>query len=138
MTTYWFMDVPDDLTPYDAVEVHPVVMYESVSPSNETLDCDIEVVDEASIGTDPDATYFWSVYLHYNAHLKPTRHGIDCVADCRTKEEAYAFADQLEKRLRDVIGDALIPMRRVEASSRYDRTTSWRRSWADRHRSLPR
>ena len=114
VTLYWFMDVPDDLTPYDAVEVHPVGMWELVDRNDVVVNAEIEIVDESTIGTDPNAIYFWSVYLHFDPR-KSNKRGISCVADCRTKAEAYGFAEELETRLRDVIGDALIPMRGAAA-----------------------
>jgi hypothetical protein len=114
MTKFWFCDEPVDLTPYDAVEVHAISIYTLEDKFGVEVGCDVETIDEKLIGSNPHAVYAWSVYLHYNPALSNNR-GLNCVADCPTKADAYQYADALEARLRDAIGDALIPMH-TEAS----------------------
>lgn len=83
-----------NLEVFDAVEVHPVAEYA------EGGYC--EQVDKSDIGTDPEAVYFWSVYLHYD-HEHPDNvgfGGLECVADFPTEEAAEAYAEGLSKALK--------------------------------------
>ena len=92
----------DDWVLFNAVEVSPVMALDGIA----------ETIDECQIGDIAGADYFWSVYLRFD----PMRGGdgefggIICVADCRTKESAYALADELERKLASIIGSRLIPM----------------------------
>ena len=67
---------PFDLSPFDAVEVHPVCE-------------DAERVCEGVEEGDP-STSFWSVYLHRRGG------GVECIADCPSREIAFAIAAALE------------------------------------------
>lgn len=85
----------EPLTEYNAVEVHAV---------RETK-ASVETIDEALMGLEPDAHYYWGVYLHL------TEGGIEWVADFSTKEQAETFAKGVEFMLGAVIADKIIAMR---------------------------
>ena len=73
----------EDLSAFDSVEVHPVAEYSDF----------VEQVSEDEVGSDPEATYMWSVYLHYKTC------GLYCVADFETEAGAEAYAAELRQRL---------------------------------------
>ena len=80
---------------FDAVEVHPVM--------ERAGDC--EQVDEGELESlrsqYPDAAFFWSVYLHYDA-TRPENEGfggLECIADLPTKQDAMKHAASLEVAL---------------------------------------
>lgn len=87
------VNVPLEL--FDAVEVHPVMEWdgncESLHPS------DLENYRSRY----PEAEFFWSVYLHYDATNPANKGfgGIECVADFPCEASANEFADGLEKSL---------------------------------------
>ena len=85
---------------FNAVEVHPV----------EYLDGGCNQVDERLIGSNPEAEYFWSVYLHfdYNHPENNGFGGLECIADLPSKEAAYAYAEGVERTLGHIVGDRLI------------------------------
>ena len=63
---------------------------------------DTSRIDESEFETDPDAIYYWSVYLHRN-HKHPANEGhggVECVGDFPTKPLAESFAIWLESVLR--------------------------------------
>jgi hypothetical protein len=70
-----------DLTKFDAIEVNPVAGW-----VDEDGDTNCNVCDE----DDPNLE-MWSVYLH----LKEG--GVEWIADCATKEDAYLIAEALER-----------------------------------------
>jgi hypothetical protein len=80
-----------ELKRFDAVEVDPVMQ----------VGDDIERTEEELIGSDPDAKYFWSVYLHCNPkHPANEGHGgVECVGDFPTKAQAATFGCWLEMAL---------------------------------------
>jgi hypothetical protein len=71
-----------DLTLYDAAEVYPVARRSPDVADPEVL----EACDEK----DPQLAY-WSVFLH----LKEG--GLECIADCASKVDAYFIAEALER-----------------------------------------
>lgn len=83
------------LDSYNAVEIHAV----------RESKASIETIDEAMMGLEKDAHYYWGVYLHL------TEGGIEWVADFTTKEKAEIFAKGVEFMLGAVIADKLIAMR---------------------------
>jgi hypothetical protein len=100
-----FVHEPDknDWALFNGVEVAPV---------EATPDGTVEVIEEHQIGSDSSASYFWCVYMHLDSSLSENGEfgGLVCVADIKTKESAHDYAANLEQRLRDVIGDRLVPM----------------------------
>lgn len=76
---------------FDAVEVDAIEQWED----------NTERIDEDQINTNPDAQYFWSVYLHCNPkHPANEGHGgVECVGDFPTKAQAEAFGAWLEMAL---------------------------------------
>lgn len=91
---------------FNAVEVEPVCAHEGI----------VEVIDECEIGDIAEADYFWSVYLRFDPTMSGDGDfgGVVCMADCVTKADAYKIAEGFESRLRDVIGERLIPMREAQ------------------------
>ena len=82
----------ETLNHYNAVEVHPV----------EEVNGNTEQVEKAMIGRNPEAHYFWAVYLHL------TRGGLEWVADFTTEEKAEIFAQGIQFMLGAAIADKLI------------------------------
>ena len=88
------IEVPLDL--FDGVEVSPV----------EEVDGDCSVITEDCIGDNPNASYYWSVYLHYDAEnpINKGFGGVDCVIDLPTREAAEAFGRGLLCAIQSVRG----------------------------------
>lgn len=82
------------LSQFDAVEINPLKKV----TAHEDGSSIVEVCEEGEED-------FWSVYLHYESG------GVECVEDLPTKEKAELYARHLEARLKEVVGDKLIPMR---------------------------
>jgi len=95
---YKLYPIDQPLHYFNAVEYWPV----------EDLNGDIVQIEESQIDENPVATYFWSVYLHYDHEFTGRYEGIICVADLPTKEAAEAYANGLEAALGAIINDRLI------------------------------
>ena len=81
-----------DLKRFDAVEIDAIEQWED----------NTERIDEDQIDSNPEANYFWSVYLHCNPkHPANEGHGgVECVGDFPTKPMAESFALWLESAIR--------------------------------------
>ncbi len=75
--------LPSKDTKFDEIEVHPCKVVDEDKTNNLT----VQAIEQC----EPEEAEFWSVYVHFVGG------GIDCIADCDTKDEADTLAEIIKR-----------------------------------------